>query len=64
MDYKISLSAARVNAGLNLAEASKTLGISTKTLSRWEKGESSPRVEQLRKLCALYAVPIDCLRFG
>ena len=36
-DLKITLKAARVNAGLTLEEAAKTLGISRSTLISWEK---------------------------
>ena len=61
--YKVSLRAARVNADLDLEGAAKQLGISSKTLSRWEKGLSSPRADQLHNLCDLYAVPMDCLHF-
>ena len=37
-ELKISLSAARVNAGLTLEQACKRLKVSKNTLIKWEKG--------------------------
>lgn len=63
MEYKVSLKAARINANLGLTEAAASLGVSSKTLSHWENGKSSPRADQLYNICALYGVPMDYLRF-
>lgn len=38
--YRISLEAARVNAGISQKEAAKRLGINVGTLSNWERGVS------------------------
>jgi len=56
---QITMRAARVNAGFNLAEAAKHLGISEKTLGSWENGETEPRITQFYSLCDLYDVPRD-----
>ena len=42
MPVKISIRAARVNAGFLLKEAADRLGISSKTLGNWEKGITFP----------------------
>ena len=54
---KISLAAARVNAGLTQKEAAKRLKISKQVLVNWEKGVSEPKVSQSQALSALYSMP-------
>ncbi len=62
-DYpKISLEAARVNAGLCRAEAAKRLGIDRETLARYERGDTRPQGERLRKIAALYRFPLEYIR--
>lgn len=56
---KISLKAARINAGYHQKEVSSVLGISTKTLINWEKGVSFPRIDQFQQLTALYGLTVD-----
>ena len=41
-EFKVSLTAARVNAGFTLKEAAKLLKVSERTISRWESGKASP----------------------
>lgn len=60
---KITLRAARVNAGYTQKEAACLLGISNKTLSLWELGAAYPKVDKIAKICALYGVSYDNLIF-
>lgn len=60
---KISLEAARVNAGLTQKEVATELKISNKTVGNWEKYISSPTVAQAQKLCSLYGIPYDNIVF-
>ena len=60
---KITLKAARVNAGLSQSEASKRLGISTKTLQNYESGTTVPDWTMVRKIEDLYDVKIDNILF-
>lgn len=60
---KMSLKAARVNAGLSQIEAAKALGVSNKTLWKWEKGISLPDVIIAFELCELYGVELDSIIF-
>ncbi len=60
---KITLKAARVNAGLTQKEAATSLGVSNKTLSNWENGVSVPKANQIDPICSLYNVPYDSLIF-
>lgn len=60
---KITLAAARVNAGLSQKEAATKLGVSNKTLSSWENGTSFPNAQSISKICELYVVPFDNINF-
>jgi transcriptional regulator with XRE-family HTH domain len=60
---KISLAAARVNAGLTQKEAAAMLDISNRTLGKWENGESFPNAQQIEKICELYVVSYDNINF-
>jgi len=55
---KITLKAARVNAGLKQSDVEKRLGFSRSTLTRWETGKRIPRADSLAALCNLYNVSI------
>ena len=60
---KISLEAARVNAGYTQKEVGKILEVSNKTVCSWEKGESFPKPAQIDALCELYGVAYDNINF-
>ena len=61
---KITLSAARVNAGYSQKRAAELLGISNKTLCRWENGKSFPSQPMVEKICNLYGVTYDMINFA
>ena len=63
MQIKITLEAARVNAGLSQKEAAKELNVSNKTLCSWEKGTSFPNAEKIDALCKLYGLSYDNINF-
>lgn len=60
---KISIKAARVNAGLSQKNAANALNVSNKTLSNWEAGKTFPKANQVEELCVLYGVAYDDLIF-
>ena len=60
---KMTLKAARVNAGFTQKEAAEKLGISNVTLCNWEKAVSFPDAKQIQMLCELYGVSYDNLIF-
>lgn len=60
---KMTLEAARVNAGLLQKEAAEKLGISNKTLGSWENYVTSPPVSMIEKICDLYGVTYDHINF-
>lgn len=59
---KISIKAARVNAGLTQEAAARKLGINPDTLSRYEKESGKLSLEMLKKLADLYKIPTDFLK--
>ncbi len=61
---QISLKAARINAGKSVGESARIAGVTERTLNKWEKGETYPRIDDLFKLCAFYGVPLDALSFS
>lgn len=61
---RISLAAARVNAGLTQEDVVKRLKITKNTLVSWEKGLSEPKISQARELSDLYKMPLDHIFFA
>ena len=61
--FKITLEAARVNAGYTQKEAAKLLHISNKTLQNWESGKSYPNADKIAEICELYCISYDCINF-
>lgn len=57
--FRISLAAARVNAGLTQAELGERLGIAKTTVINWENGKSEPSMSQLRSISNLSNIPMD-----
>ena len=61
---KISMEAARVNAGLLQKDAAEALHITPATLRSWENGETTPDYNKALELSALYQYPADYIFFG
>ena len=51
----------RKNAGFTQIEIAEKLNYSDKAVSKWERGESLPDVETIKKLADLYGVSVDAL---
>ncbi len=58
---QITLTAARVNAGLTLDEVAKKIHKSKNTIIAWEKGKTAIDVYNFNELCILYKVPKKCI---
>lgn len=56
---KISLAAARVNAGLTQDDVAKHMKVSKNTVVAWEKGTTEPKISQAKELSAIYKIPLD-----
>lgn len=60
---KLTLKAARTNAGYSQKAAAIELDISNKTLWKWENGIAFPNVKQVDAICALYGLAYDDINF-
>ena len=60
---ELTLRAARVNAGLTQQQVFEKTGYARSTLTRWEKGETLPRMNDLAVLCKLYGVPSERIKW-
>ncbi|HZG83811.1 helix-turn-helix transcriptional regulator [Paenibacillus sp.] len=64
MSYKLTLCAARENAGLSLEEAASLVGISTKSLLRYEMDNRKMEYDKALELCRIYGVSLDHIHIG
>lgn len=60
-NIRISLAAARVNAGLNQREMAEIMGVDKTTIFNWENAKSEPNASQLRKISEISGIPMDLL---
>lgn len=63
MGIKISLAAARKNAGFTQKQVCEVLGISKTTLVNYEKGRTIPNAKVSGDLSALYNMSSDNIKF-
>lgn len=56
---RLSIRAARVNAGLTQQEVFAKTGIARSTLTRWEYGLTVPNEKNKARLCSLYGLDAD-----
>lgn len=62
MSIKITLAAARVNAGLTQKQLAKKCGVSESSVFNWENGKSSPKLKHLPKLEKAYGISLDYVK--
>lgn len=62
-ELKISIKAARVNAGLTIAEAAKKLEIAKSTLVAWEKNPEKISAVNQDKISRVYDISTDNIIF-
>ena len=51
----------RKAVGKSRRAVAEEAGFSTDSLRRWEKGQQSPRVDELEKVAEVLGVPVDVL---
>ena len=61
---KITLKAARVNAGLSQREAAVRIGVSTATLQNYESGKTIPDWLTAQRIESTYSYPAELIVFG
>ena len=62
-ELKISLKAARVNAGLTQEQAADRIGIARQTLVNYETGKTFPDIKTLRRIADVYGIDKDRISF-
>ena len=63
MEAKEVLYSLRTKAGLSQDELAQKVFVTRQAVSRWERGETTPNVETLKLLSALFDVSINCLLY-
>lgn len=63
-DLKMTLEAARINAGYTQVEAAERLGLKPTTLAGWEKDSTKLSYVEAHRLAKLYGITPDLLFFG
>ncbi len=58
-DFKITMAAARVNAGLTQGELAQKMGVSRFTIINWETGKVRIKPPYLHLLCEICNIPED-----
>lgn len=58
-NFRITLAAARINAGLTQEDVARQMHVGKQTILNWEKGKVIPKPAQLEMMCRIYGCPID-----
>ena len=61
MEFRIRLKELRKENNFSQLQIAKQLNMSKMAVSHWEKGNSEPSIEQLKKIASLFDVSIDYL---
>ena len=61
---KITVKAARVNAGLTQEELANKMGVHRSTISSWETNPSTMQIKDAELLCKILNIPISKIFFG
>ena len=62
MSIKISMAAARINAGLTQKQLARECGVSESTVISWENGKNHPHIKRLPLLEKAYGIPLDFVK--
>lgn len=61
--FRITLKAARVNAGITQSEMARILGINPGTLRSYEDYKTVPRWDVVDKMVEVYGLPLSFIEF-
>lgn len=57
--FDITIEAARVNRGLTQQELADKIGVGKTTIWKWENGQSSPSIDEGKRICEVTNTPWD-----
>lgn len=60
---KISIKAARVNAGLTQEELAKKMGVHRLTIASWEANPASMKIKEAESMCSILGVSFNQIFF-
>lgn len=60
---QMTLKAARINVGYTQEQAAEKIGVSSDTISNWERGKCFPGVPMLKQIEKVYGVPYNDIIF-
>lgn len=60
-EFKITMAAARVNAGKTQREVAEIMHVSPQTIVNWENNKISPKPAQLKMFCDICQVPVGLI---
>ena len=60
---KISIKAARVNAGLTQEELAKKMGVHRHTIASWEENPASMKIKEAESMCSILGVSFSQIFF-
>ena len=60
--FSLNLASARVNRNLKKDYVANEVGVSSRTLSNWEDGKTTPDAKNLIRLSEIYQTPLSLLR--
>lgn len=61
---KMSLRAARVDAGFTMRDVAERLNVNENTVSAWERGRSDPRAKQVSEMLKMYGRKFEDIDFS
>jgi DNA-binding XRE family transcriptional regulator len=62
--FKMSLKAARVNAGMTQRDLAVAVGLDRSTIQKYESGKSCPNWDTVDAMSKIFGVPVDYIFFG
>lgn len=60
-EYRITLAAARVNAGMTQEDVARKMKVSKATIVNWENGKTEMKPAQFKMYCLIVNAPEDAI---
>jgi len=63
-EARLTLAAARVNAGYTKKEAARILGVTPNAIYQWERNMTTPRIDTAKRMADLYGITLNDIFFA